>query len=162
MNLFKVVAAVAVISAVAVEIGETSSQPSKPVETIHMDEDRVAVSGYDLVSVTSGKQPIMGRPQYRIEHEGVNYHFISERNALQFKADPEKFLPEFGGFCAYGVRMGQRHRVDPSAFEIVDGRLYLFLDRATRQLWREDVKGNIARAEQRWSAVQQARYQSRI
>lgn len=158
MSVFRMVAAVVVMSAVAVEIGETSSPPSQPAQTIHMDEDRVAVSGYDLVSVTSGKQAIMGRPQYRIEHEGVNYHFISERNALIFKADPKPFLPEFGGFCAYGVRMGQRHRVDPSAFEVVDGRLYLFLDRATRKLWMEDVDGNINRAEQQWSAVQLAKY----
>ena len=89
MSILKIVTAVVVMSAVAVEIGETSSQSSQPAETIHMDEDRVAVSGYDLVSVTSGKQPIMGRPQYRIEHEGVNYHFHIRAQCTSVQGRPE-------------------------------------------------------------------------
>lgn len=158
MSMFKIVAAVAFSSVIAVEFVETSSGSPRPAPIMNIDDDRVAVNGYDLVSVTRGKQAIMGRPQYRVDHQGIGYHFISERNALAFRANPKSFLPEFGGFCAYGVHMGQRHRVDPSAFKIVDGKLYMFLDRATRQLWIENQSDNIARAEQQWSAVQLARY----
>jgi YHS domain-containing protein len=110
----------------------------------------VAVKGYDVVAYVVAAAPAQGSAQFEHRIGGTVYRFASAANLAAFEADPGRYLPGYGGFCAYGVRMGRKLPIDPTAFEIVDGRLYLFLDRATKLTWHQDQAGNIQIADKIW------------
>lgn len=118
--------------------------------SINMDSARIAAGGYDVVSYRSGQEPLPGVPEFMVTHEGARYLFASQANMAAFSSRPAHFLPEFGGFCAYGVRMGQKLPTDPAEFTIHDDRLFLFLDHATKVMWHEDIKANVKVAESIW------------
>jgi YHS domain-containing protein len=113
----------------------------------------VGVSGYDLVSYRTGEKPVRGNGNHVAVHDGVTYLFASEANRKQFEADPEKYLPAFGGYCAYGVAVGKKFVGDPDVWEIVDGRLYLNLDNKIKGLWTKDIPGNIEKANAKWPRI---------
>lgn len=114
----------------------------------------VGVGGYDLVSYQSGKKPLQGNGNHVVQHDGVNYLFSNKGNAKKFKANKEKYLPAYGGFCAYGAAVGKKFIADPTVWEVVDGRLYLNLDNSIKQVWRKDIPGNIAKADKNWEKIQ--------
>lgn len=113
----------------------------------------VGAGGYDLVSYQTGKKPLQGNGNHVIQHEGVNYLFSSAKNAKIFKADKDKYLPAFGGYCAYGASVGKKFIADPTVWEVVDGRLYMNLDNGIKALWLKDVDGNIKKASKQWSKI---------
>ena len=120
------------------------------VSSINIDRARMAVQGYDVVSYQDGGVPELGHPDFTIEHGGAFYLFANAQNMKAFSERPAAFLPEFGGFCAYGVRMGQKLPIDPKEYTVYDKRLYLFLDHATRASWLDDMKANIEIARTIW------------
>lgn len=113
----------------------------------------VGVQGYDLVSYHTNKRPNRGNGNHVVTHQGVNYLFASDANKKTFAADPEKYLPAYGGFCAYGVAVGKKFIADPEIWEIVDGKLYLNLDNTVRSLWVKDIPGHIKTADQKWPEI---------
>lgn len=113
----------------------------------------VGVAGYDLVSYHAGKKPLQGNGNHVVRHEGVNYLFASRGNAETFKADPDKYLPAYGGYCAFGVAVGKKFVGDPTVWEVVDGTLYLNLDNGIKKLWAQDIPGHIAKAEENWPQI---------
>ena len=120
---------------------------------VNIDTRGVALSGYDPVAYLADGAPKEGKREHMVRMNGAIYHFASADNKELFQNNPEKYLPRFGGFCAYGVRMGQRFQIDPTAFTVVDGRTYLFLDPATMMTWKEDQAQNITIAEQIWPTL---------
>ena len=109
--------------------------------------------------------PVPGKSALEHEIGGVVYRFASEENRLRFKADPQRYLPAYGGFCAYGVRAGRKLPADPTAWRIVDGRLFLLLNRGTKTIWELDLGENIATADTIWpkiSTLSDAELQSRV
>ena len=114
----------------------------------------VGVGGYDLVSYHSGKKPLQGNGNHVVRHEGVNYLFSSQANADIFRADIDKYLPKYGGYCAYGVAVGKKFIADPTVWEVVDGALYLNLDNGVKAFWAKDVAGNIASADAQWKSIE--------
>lgn len=89
-------------------------------------KDGLALEGYDLVSYFRGTA-IRGSPEWEASHQGVAYRFTSERNLHLFQADPDRYLPAYGGWCAYAMgKSGNRVPVDPRIFKLVGGRLLLF------------------------------------
>ncbi len=113
----------------------------------------VGMGGYDLVSYHSGKKPLQGNGNHVVQHEGVNYLFSSKDNAKKFKANKEKYLPAYGGFCAYGASVGKKFIGDPTVWEIVDGQLYLNLDNGIKTIWVKDIPGNIKKADKKWPKI---------
>ncbi len=113
----------------------------------------VGVGGYDLVSYRDGEKPLRGNGNHVVVHDGVTYLFVSEANKQAFEADPERFLPAFGGYCAYGVSVKKKFVGDPDVWEIVDDRLYLNLDNKIKGIWIQDVEGNLRKAEAHWPAI---------
>ncbi len=113
----------------------------------------VGVGGYDLVSYHTGKKPLQGNGNHVVRHEGVNYLFSSKKNAKKFKANTAKYLPEYGGYCAYGAAVGKKFIADPTVWEIVNDKLYLNLDNGIKALWAKDVSGNIAKADNNWKEI---------
>jgi len=113
-----------------------------------------AVSGYDVVSYFTDSGPTRGDGSFVSEYNGVTYLFASADNKSTFESDPEKYLPAYGGFCAMGVAMGKKFYVDPLAFRIVDGTLYLNLNKTIQKKWLEDVPSNIAKADTNWTKIE--------
>ncbi len=110
----------------------------------------VALRGYDPVAWFANGGPRRGSPLLMAQHGGVAWHFASEQNLEAFRASADGFLPAFGGFCAFGVSRGYKVDIDPEAWHIRDGRLFLNYDRGVQRQWQRDIPGHIARAEANW------------
>lgn len=113
----------------------------------------VGVSGYDLVSYHQDSGPTTGNGHHSYAHEGVTYLFKNGDNKKAFSKNPSKYLPEFGGYCAYGAALGKKFYGDPTVYEIVGGKLYLNLDKKIQGLWAKDKSGHIASANKLWSTI---------
>jgi hypothetical protein len=113
----------------------------------------VAVGGYDPVAYFTEGKPVKGREDLTVEHEGVRWRFASEANRVAFKADPAKFAPQYGGYCAWAVSRGYTAKGDPNAWSVVDGRLYLNYDLNVKRDWEKDVPGNIKKGDANWPKV---------
>lgn len=116
-----------------------------------------AVKGYDAVCYFKGKAQ-EGKKQFVTTYDKVRYKFASEDNLEAFKANPTKYLPEYGGYCAYAVAVkGKKVDVDPETFEIRNGKLYLFYNSwgsNTLELWKkENTKGLVKKADQNWESI---------
>jgi YHS domain len=113
----------------------------------------LAVHGHDVVAYFTDGTPTLGSDEYAHVHDGATYRFASEANLDAFKADPAKYAPAYGGFCAYGVAVGKKFDGDPRFWKVVDGRLYLNLNGDIQAKWLEDIPGHIAEAEANWTEI---------
>jgi YHS domain-containing protein len=119
------------------------------------ETDGLAIQGYDPVAYFTDDKPVQGTAAHTYVYEGVTYRFASAAHEEIFAKDPAKYAPQFGGFCAYGTAQGHKVVIDPAAFTIVDGKLYLNYDADVLATWRKDEPGYIAQAEKNWPAVSQ-------
>jgi YHS domain-containing protein len=113
----------------------------------------VALRGDDVVSLATGLDVATGYAKYTVERDGVAYYFASEETMKQFEADPERYMPQYGGFCAFGVAIGKKLDAAPRYADIVDGKLYVFLNAVAFGKYKEDKAGTLAKAEQNWPAM---------
>jgi YHS domain-containing protein len=113
----------------------------------------VALRGDDVVALATGLKVAAGYAEYTVEHDGVAYYFASEETMKQFKADPERFMPQYGGFCAFGVAIGKKLDAAPRYADIVDGKLYVFLNATAFGKYKEDKAGTLAKAERNWPGM---------
>lgn len=111
------------------------------------------VQGYDLVSYHTEGKPVKGNGNNVVVVDDVTYLFASEENKKAFESNPEKYLPAYGGYCAYGVAVGKKFVSDAEVWKIVDGKLYLNLDSNIQKEWEKDVPGNIQKADSNWSQI---------
>jgi YHS domain-containing protein len=117
------------------------------------EKDGVALEGYDPVAYFVEGKPVQGSPAHRAEYKGSAFHFSSPANRDAFAANPEKYAPRYHGFCAFGTARGYKAAVDPEAFTVVDGKLYLNYDRDVRKQWSADIAGFVAKADANWPEV---------
>ncbi|HSG30854.1 MAG TPA: YHS domain-containing (seleno)protein [Thermodesulfobacteriota bacterium] len=113
----------------------------------------VGVNGYDLVTYQTDKRPLRGNGNYVATHNGVTYLFTSEENKNTFTKNPDKYLPAYGGWCAFGVSVGKKFSADPEVWEVVDGKLYMNLDNGIKTMWIKDIPGNIKKANNHWPNI---------
>lgn len=113
----------------------------------------LAIKGYDPVAYFAEGRPVDGSPEFAATHEGATFEFASAANRDLFVADPGRYAPRYGGFCAFGTSGGYKAGIDPRAFTIVNDRLYLNYNLDVRQEWSKDVPGHIAKADANWPAV---------
>ncbi|MBI5576458.1 MAG: YHS domain-containing protein [Deltaproteobacteria bacterium] len=113
----------------------------------------IALNGYDPVAFFTDGKPTHGDPGVTSTYNGAKYLFASKAHKAQFDADPEKFVPQFGGFCAYGAALGALFPVDISTWQIRDGKLYLNLNPAIAKEFNKNPAGNIAKAEKNWPGL---------
>ena len=109
-----------------------------------------AIRGYDPVAYFTEGRPVEGKSAHRFEWMGATWSFASAENRAAFEADPEKYAPRYGGYCAWAVSRGYTASIVPEAWRIVDGALYLNYSLSVRERWAKDIPGNIARAEVNW------------
>jgi YHS domain-containing protein len=114
------------------------------------DEAGRAIDGYDTVAYFTDGQPQPGDAAYSHEWNGAVWLFTSAAHRDAFKADPERYAPQFGGYCAYAVSKGHAVKAKPEVWSIVDDKLYLNLGPGAQARWQEDVSGNITRAANNW------------
>lgn len=114
---------------------------------------KVAVSGYDPVAYFTAGKPVEGSKDFTASWMGAEYHFASAANRDRFKADPARYAPQYGGYCAWAVSQGYTAPGDPKVWKIVDGRLYLNYDASVGRTWSADIPGNIAKANANWPKV---------
>jgi YHS domain-containing protein len=114
---------------------------------------KVAVSGYDTVAFFTDSKPVNGSPFIAAEYQGATYFFASEEHKKLFTADPEKYAPQFGGFCAFGVAIDKLFPVDINTWQVRDGKLYLNLNPDILIKFNADFKGNTTKADQNWPGL---------
>lgn len=125
-------------------------------QAVNTDRHGVAANGHDVVAYFTENEAVPGLASLTAVHEGSTYRFSTSANRDAFQADPQKYLPLYGGYCAYGVANGYKVKVDPEAFSIVEGRLYLNYSKGVQRRWKEDIPGYIARADSNWTQIRNA------
>lgn len=110
----------------------------------------LAAGGYDVVAYFTDSEAQPGDAAFAANFAGMAWHFASAANRDAFLADPQQYLPQYGGHCAYGVAQGYLVRGDPEAWSIKDGRLYLNYNKSIRSAWLADSKRFIARSANNW------------
>lgn len=118
---------------------------------LNLNSNGVAIMGYDPVAYFTESKPVKGSGVYVASHDGAIYWFSSAENQAAFKADPMKYVPAYGGYCAYGVSQGVKVPIDPNSFKIVDGKLYLNITPQVQQTWEKDIPGYITKADKNWT-----------
>jgi len=129
--------------------GRALAEPVPPVNTEH----DVAVKGYDPVAYFTAGEPTPGLEQHRFDWQGATYRFASAANRDLFAADPARYAPQYGGYCAYAMAVDQIADIDPHRWEITDGRLYLNANRLAQGLWTLSRQANIGAADRNWAAL---------
>ena len=112
-----------------------------------------AIDGYDTVAYFADGQPQPGSAEFSHEWNGATWLFASAAHRDAFKAEPERYAPQFGGYCAYAVSKGHAVKSKPEIWSIVDGKLYLNLGPGAQTKWEKDLPGNIIRAASNWPAA---------
>ncbi len=115
--------------------------------------DGVAIRGYDPVAYFQQGKPVRGAAAHSHDWNGVTWRFSSAANRDAFAADPAKYAPQYGGFCAWAVSQGYTASIDPNAWKVVDGKLYLNYSRGVQRTWERDVPGNITKADGNWPGI---------
>ena len=120
---------------------------------INADENDLAIKGYDPVAYFTDQQAKLGISAYSATYKGATYHFASKDNKERFEANPTEYVPQYGGYCAFGVAMNKKFDIDPEAWKVVDNKLYLNLDKSVQKRWLEDTAGYIANADSNWTNI---------
>ena len=119
------------------------------VDPFSKDSDGVALKGYDVISFLE-KEPEKGAKLHASDYGGVTWWFTTEEHRRMFAAEPERFVPEYGGFCAYSVGRGIAASADPRVYAMSGGKLYLFFDPAVKTVWEQERRASLANADRNW------------
>jgi YHS domain-containing protein len=115
--------------------------------------NRSAAGGYDPVAYFTEGKPVQGSASITHTYKGATWRFSSEKNRDLFKADPAKYAPQYGGYCAWAVSQGYTAKGDPNHWKIVGGKLYLNYDASVQKNWEKDIPGHITKANGHWPKV---------
>ncbi len=113
----------------------------------------VAIKGYDTVAYFKVKKPVLGSDVFVTTWKGAKWKFSSSENLAAFKENPEKYAPQFGGYCAYGIAQGYAVKIEPDQWTIVDGKLYLNYDADVSKKWNKDQIKFINEAKEKFESV---------
>ncbi|AYV55270.1 YHS domain protein [Leptospira kmetyi] len=113
----------------------------------------LALNGYDPVAYFILGKPVEGKKEFSFRWKEADWRFSSAENLKLFRERPDQYAPQFGGYCAYGIAMGEKVSIDPNQWKIVDGKLYLNYDHDVQVLWEKDTSGWIQKAREKWGAI---------
>lgn len=129
---------------------------------VNLDDKGVIIQGYDPVAYFTDNKPVKGNNQFIYKYHGATYWFASNQNAELFKTNPEKYLPQYGAFCGYAVSIGKLRPVDPTIYQIENGRLILQHTKEAYDLFNEDLQKSIVKADQHWPGLESDRVGKKI
>lgn len=113
----------------------------------------VAIHGYDPVAYVTDGKPVEGSKEFQFAWQGATWRFASADHRDRFMKDPEAFAPQYGGYCAWAVAKNSTADIDPQAWKIVDGKLYLNYSLDVMKTWSADIPGNIKKADANWPGI---------
>ena len=129
-------------------------QPSVAADSVYQNGG-VAIGGYDVVSYHRMQHPVEGSEELTHEWRGVTWRFANATNLRLFTADPDRYAPRYGGYCAYALARGALTPTDPNAWTIYHGKLYLNFSAKVRAKWRADIDSHVVSADGKWPAILQ-------
>ena len=129
-----------------------ASTPLFAIEPVFA-KDGVAIDGYDAVAYFEEGKAVAGTKEHSATWNGATWHFASARHRDAFEKDPARYAPQYGGYCAFGVSRGYAVKVDPAAWKVIDGNLYLNYNHDVQAEWAKDPAGYISKADANWPAV---------
>ena len=137
--------------------GQAATAAEPPINTLRNSffggRTDTAINGYDTVAYFTVGKPVKGRDDLVAEWKGAKWKFSTPAHLELFKGDPEKYAPQYGGYCAYGVAQGYLVKVEPDQFSVRDGKLYLNYDASVQATWAKDPEGYIKTADGRFDAL---------
>lgn len=146
--LMNVAAAATPSPAAAGTAAEAAPKEGKTLANV--DQNGVILEGYDTVAFHTEKKPVLGEAQFQSKWNGAIYHFASAANKALFDADPAKYAPQYGAFCAYAVSVNRLRPIDIHLFHFVEGRLMFQHSQKAFDLYHQDVAGNTVKADGYW------------
>lgn len=114
---------------------------------------KLAIDGYDPVSYFTESKAVEGVADHALNWQGATWHFSSAENKALFESDPEKYAPQYGGYCAYAVSINKLYKIDPHQFTVMNDKLYLNLNHSTLKKWRKAPEKYIEKANANWPAL---------
>ena len=112
-----------------------------------------AVKGYDVVEYFKSKSAVKGSSEFSHTYGGAQYDFSSKANLEDFKKNPERYVPQYGGYCAYAVSQGYTYGIDPEAFDVRNDKLYLNANKSVQRTWRGNAANFIVDADKNWPGL---------
>ncbi|PJZ69788.1 YHS domain protein [Leptospira perolatii] len=123
------------------------------VDPVYKADGVIAIKGADPVAYFKENRPVIGDKNFQLVWNGAKWYFSSQANLTAFAKHPEDFAPQYGGYCAYAMRDGETYDIDPKAWAIVNGKLYLNYNEKVNGFWSRDIPGNIAKADKQWNLL---------
>ncbi len=120
---------------------------------LNLDKNGVAIQGYDPVAFFAQNKPVKGRAEFESSYKGARYLFASADDKALFEANPAKYEPQFGGFCAYAASRGHTAPIKIEAWQIVNGRLLMQYDLGVKKDFNKDPQGNLQKADKNWPSI---------
>ena len=122
-------------------------------DPINKDGSSVAIKGYDAVAYFTQSKPVKGSSAFTYQWMNSTWWFASSEGRDEFARSPEKYAPQYGGYCAYGVSQGHTAPIDPEAWTIVEGKLYLNYSKGVKKTWSEAIPNHIQEANRNWPGL---------
>ncbi len=149
--LFTLAASVTASAIISSAVPTVSYAAQEPINTGYFST--IAIKGHDPVAYFTQSKPVEGSEKFQYSWMGATWHFSSAKNLEAFKADPESYAPQYGGYCAWAVAHGDTASIDPNAWKIVSGKLYLNYSPNIQRQWERDISGNIKSGNANWPKV---------
>ena len=153
LNLDMLMIVLSVMCVMVVSSCSSNAQKLQGRYLNNLNSDGIIIGGYDPVAFFTDNKPVKGDPKFQYSYEEAKYNFVSQEHLDVFKANPEKYKVQFGGWCAYAVSLGRVAPIDVNTFSIVNGRLVIQHNQRAVDAWNKDVQGNLAKADKYWPAV---------
>lgn len=116
-------------------------------------ERGLAIRAYDPVAYFNQGKPVKGKKDFEYRYMGATWRFVNAENKDAFMKDPDQYAPQYGGYCAFGMSHGYAAPIDPKAWSVVEGKLYLNYSLDVWREWNKNIPGFIAKADQNWPKI---------
>ena len=140
------------LSGAALSVALATSAIAAGVD-INASNTGLALQGFDPVAYFTQGEATEGNWKITSVYKDATYRFASEEHKAAFEADPEAYLPQYGGFCAFGAAMGFKFDGDPEYWKVVDGELFLNISADIQERWQSDIPGFIEKADENWKTI---------
>ena len=144
------------VGAAALPFATLAAQTAAAAEPPVFATNGIAINGYDPVGYFTESRAVKGSPEFTSDWDGAVLHFASAESKAMFDGNPEKYVPKYGGYCAYAVSKNYIATTDPDAWSIHEDRLYLNYSKGVRALWAARKRHHIRSADANWPTVLQA------
>lgn len=127
--------------------------PAVSKTLVNINSKGLALEGYDPVAYFTDKKPVQGRPEFTAVHDGATYHFATAAHRNMFIEKPANYAPAYGGYCGYAASIKRLSPIDPTFFQVIDGKLILQHNQKASDKWNADLAGNLVKADSNWPGL---------